>query len=162
MNMGTNKLGWLVIGRLRYSFHIFSGSGLFILGHCLQGRGLLHRDCRTIYLKSKAEARTWKNMTFWLDLVKKDTIFKLHVVVRLNCCRLVKESSGSWKKLTPRMWCCHLCIVVSFPVFCTRVKGMGDESEFLKTKILESGAKLKVFANLILGGNVTLKLSAVA
>ena len=33
--------------------------------------------------------------------------------------------------------------------------------EFLKTKILESGAKLKVFANLILGGNVTLKLSAV-
>ena len=33
--------------------------------------------------------------------------------------------------------------------------------EFLKTKILESGANLKVFANLILGGNVTLKLSAV-
>ena len=58
------------------------------------------------------------------------------------------------------MWCCHLCIVASFPVFCTRVKGMGVR-EFLKTKILESGAKLKVFANLILGGNVTLKLSAV-
>ena len=40
-------------------------------------------------------------------------------------------------------------------------KGNGGESELLKTKILESGAKLKVFANLILGGNVTLKLSAV-
>ena len=53
---GTYKLGWLVIGSLRYSFHIFSGSGLFILGHFLKGRGLLHKDCRTIYLKSKAEA----------------------------------------------------------------------------------------------------------
>ena len=40
-------------------------------------------------------------------------------------------------------------------------KGNGGESEFLKTKILESGAKLKVFANLILGGNVNFKLSEV-
>ena len=45
-----------IIESLRYSFHIFSGSGLLILGHFLKGRGLLHRDCRTIYLKSKAEA----------------------------------------------------------------------------------------------------------
>ena len=40
-------------------------------------------------------------------------------------------------------------------------KGNGGESEFLKTKILESSAELKVFASLILGGKVTLKLSAV-
>ena len=39
---------------------------------------------------------------------------------------------------------------------------MGGESEFLKTKILESGAKLKVFANLILGGNCLLYTSDAA
>ena len=56
ISKGTYELGALVIGSLKFSFHIFQGSGLFNLGHFLKGEGLLHRDGRAIYLKSKAEA----------------------------------------------------------------------------------------------------------
>ena len=37
INEGTYELGGLVIGSLKFSFHIFQGSGLFNLGHFLKG-----------------------------------------------------------------------------------------------------------------------------
>lgn len=37
INEGTYELGGLVIGSLKFSFHIFHGSGLFNLGHFLKG-----------------------------------------------------------------------------------------------------------------------------
>ena len=53
----------------------------------------------------------------------------MHVVmVLMSNCRLSYKGvdrDGSWKKLTPRMWCCYLNILASHSMFLYQGKGNG-------------------------------------
>ena len=81
------------------------------------------------------------------------------MVVRFNCRPSCKGISWKLEKVDTEE--CGVPIYASsqaFLCFCSRVKGMGVRVIKNWNKKLEPGAKLKVFALLILGRNVTLKL----